>query len=125
MPNTSGPFVGCTIKDSGLAFLEYDVDSEPNDAMLSVSLFRRIPAEDSLEDIENDADGGTEGGSGVDNGFSSSCIEGATLDKGDSPSSYLRAKKLLSSPSPSTSELGELACVSAVFRFDRPARERL
>ena len=109
MPNTSFPFVGCTKRDSGRAFLEYDVEAEPNDAMLSVSLFRCKPAEGGLD--ENVADGGIDGGSGVDMGFSISCTEGATLDSGDSPSSYLRAKKLLSSPSPYRSEPGELASV--------------
>lgn len=125
MPNTNCPFDGFTSKDSGRAFFEYEVEAEPNDAMLSVSLFKWkwMPAEGGLD--ESVADGGTDGGNGVDMGFSISCMEGATLDSGDSPSSYLRAKKLLSSPSPSRSELGELASVSAVFRFDKPARERL
>ena len=103
MPNTSFPFVGCTKRDSGRAFLEYDVEAEPNDAMLSVSLYKRTPAEGGLD--ESVADGGTESG---------------TLDSGDSPSSYFRAKKLLSSPSSS----GELASASVVFCLESPPRDR-
>lgn len=123
MPSTKGPFDGCTSSDSGRAFFEYEVDAEPKDAILSVSLFNRTPEEDGRE--ERVAEGGKEGGNGVAMGFSISCMDGATLDNGDSPSSYFRAKKLLSSPSPSTSELGELALVSIVFRFVSPASERL
>ncbi len=123
MPSTNGPFDGCTSNDSGRAFFEYEVDAEPNDAMLSVSLFSRTPKEDGRE--EKVAEGGNEGGNGVAMDFSVSCTDGAILDSGDSPSSYFRAKKLLSSPSPSTSELGELASVSIVFRFASPASERL
>lgn len=120
MPNTKGPFDGWINKDSGRAFLEYDVDSEPNEAILSVSLFKRTPAEGGLG--EKVADGGSEGGKGVAMDLSTSNMEVGTLESGDSP--YLRAKKLLSS-SPSASEPGELVSASAVSRFARPARERL
>lgn len=95
--------------------------------MLSVSLLSRTPADDGRDErvAEGGTEGGSDGGNGVAMGLSSSSIEGATLESGDSPSSYLRAKKLLSSPSASPSEPGELASVSFVFRFVRPARERL
>ena len=90
--------------------------------MLSVSLFQWVRPLDDDRD-ENVADGGNEGGRGVARDFSISCTDGGTLDNGDSPSSYFLAKKLLSSPSASISELGELSV--SVFRFVRPARERL
>ncbi len=108
IPKTSGPLVGWMIRDSGRAFLEYDVDEEPNDATLSLSLFEGKLVEDGGDETKNVA----EGGNGVDKDFSISCIDGAMLDSGDSPSSYLRAKKLLSSAS--NSEAGELVSVSVV-----------
>ena len=111
------------MRDSGRAFLEYDVDEEPNDATLSRSLFEGKLAEDGGDETKNVAEGGNDGGKGVDKDFSNSCIDGAMLDRGDSPSSYLRAKKLLSSPS--NSEAGELVSVSVVCRLERVARERL
>lgn len=91
--------------------------------MLSVSLFQWVRPLDDDRD-ENVADGGNEGGRGVARDFSISCTDGGTLDNGDSPSSYFLAKKLLSSPSASMSELGELS-VSSVFRLLSPAKDRL
>ena len=97
------------IRDSGRAFLEYEVDPEPNDATLSLSLFEGGKlVEDGGDDTKKVAEGGNDGGSGVDKGLSN--MDGAMLERGDSPSSYLRAKKLLSSPS--SSEAGELVSVS-------------
>lgn len=110
------------IRDSGRAFLEYEVDPEPNDATLSLSLFEGGKlVEDGGDDTKKVAEGGNDGGSGVDKGLSN--MDGAMLERGDSPSSYLRAKKLLSSPS--SSEAGELVSVSVVCRLERPASERL
>ena len=84
------------------------MDPEPKDATLSRSLLEGKLVEDGGDETKKVAEGGNDAGNGVDKDFSN--IDGAMLDRGDSPSSYLRAKKLLSSPS--RSEAGELVSVS-------------
>lgn len=107
MPSTRGPWLACGSRDSGRAFFEYAVPSEPADNTLSVSL---LPCT-SGRAVDGDVTALGTGGELV--GFScSSMTEGATLDIGESPSSILRVKRLRSS------SISELNSVSSVFRFE-------